>query len=209
MYKYIKRLIDILLSLLLLPFILIITIIFGILIKIEDGGPIFYYADRIGKNKKIFKMIKLRSMKVDAPDIRLEDGSTFNSEDDDRVTKVGKFIRKTSIDELPQIFNIIKGDMSIIGPRPDTPLWIDNYTKEEEIIHTIRPGVTGYNQAINRNSVSTKEKLQQDIYYVNNLSFKLDVKIVILTIKSVLTKKNIYRSKEEDNEKENYDFGSK
>ena len=107
---------------------------------------------------KTFKMFKLRSMKVNAPDIRLADGSTYNGDDDPRVTKFGKFARKTSIDELPQVINILKGDMTFIGPRPDTPVGSAAYTEEEKIILTVRPGVTGYNQAVNRNSVLTKEK---------------------------------------------------
>lgn len=193
MYKKVKRILDILFALLLMPIALLLIVIVGIAIKIEDKGPIFYFADRIGKNGKIFKMYKFRSMIVNAPDIRLEDGSTYNSHNDDRVTRVGKIIRKTSIDEIPQIINIIKGDMSFIGPRPDSAMWINNYTDEERIILTVRPGITGYNQAINRNSVGTKEKLKNDIIYVKNMSLLYDIKILLLTIKSVLFTKNIYR----------------
>ncbi|ANZ99495.1 UDP-phosphate galactose phosphotransferase [Carnobacterium divergens] len=196
MYKVIKRILDFILSIVCLPFIVIIILIFGTLIKIEDRGSIFYFADRIGKNGKIFKMFKFRSMIEDAPDLRMEDGSTFNSADDSRVTKMGKFMRKTSIDEVPQILNVLIGDMSFIGPRPDSAMWIDNYTEEERIIHTVPPGISGYNQVINRNAVSTKEKLQNDIYYVNNMNFWLDMKIVFLTIKTILFSKNVFR--EED-----------
>ena len=139
-------------------------------------------------------MFKLRTMKENAPDIRLSDGSTYNGDDDPRVTKFGKIARKTSIDELPQIINIILGDMSFIGPRPDTPVYLDQYTEEEKIILTVRPGITGYNQALNRNSVLTKEKLKNDIYYVQNLSLWFDIRIVFMTIKTVLTNKNVNRS---------------
>src|SRR5690625_1821049 len=114
MYKYIKRTMDILISLILLIPLLITIIIVGIFIKLDDRGPIFYSSKRLGKDCKVFKMHKFRSMKVRAPDIRNEDGSTYNSEDDPRLTRIGKFLRETSIDELPQIFNVIKGDMSII-----------------------------------------------------------------------------------------------
>ncbi|CAD5899581.1 sugar transferase [Carnobacterium maltaromaticum] len=193
MYKVIKRFLDFILSVICLPFIIIAIIIFGVLIKIEDRGPIFYFADRIGKNGKIFKMFKFRSMVQDAPDLRMEDGSTFNSENDSRVTKLGKFMRKTSIDEVPQILNVLIGDMSFIGPRPDSAMWIDNYSEEERIIHTVAPGISGYNQVINRNSVTTKEKLKNDIYYVNNMDFLLDMRIVFLTIKTILLSKNIFR----------------
>lgn len=143
---------------------------------------------------KTFKMFKFRSMKVNAPDIRLEDGSTYNSEDDPRVTRIGRLIRKTSVDEIPQLINVLIGDMAIIGPRPDLPDDFDTYTEEEKQILTVRPGITGYNQALFRNSVMSKEKLEHDIYYVKNLSFTLDVKIIYWTIKSVLTSSNINRA---------------
>ncbi|HHK5532465.1 TPA: sugar transferase [Bacillus mobilis] len=193
MYKVIKRIIGCIFSLILMPFILLLIIIVGAAIKIEDRGPVFYFADRIGKDGKIFKMFKFRSMKVNAPDIRLEDGSTYNSDNDERVTKVGKFLRKTSIDEIPQAINILKGDMAFVGPRPDSAMWLNNYTKEERIILKVRPGITGYNQAINRNSVGTKEKIKNDIIYVQNVSFLFDIKILIMTVKSVILSKNIYR----------------
>jgi lipopolysaccharide/colanic/teichoic acid biosynthesis glycosyltransferase len=150
-------------------------------------------ANRTGRYGKTFKMFKLRSMKVNAPDIRLADGSTYNGDDDPRVTKFGKFARKTSIDELPQVINILKGDMTFIGPRPDTPIGSAAYTDEEKVILAVRPGVTGYNQAVNRNSVLTKEKLKNDIYYVEHLSLWLDIKIVFMTIATVLGHKNINR----------------
>ena len=133
-------------------------------------------------------------MKVNAPDIRLADGSTYNGEDDPRVTRFGRFARKTSIDELPQVINILKGDMSFIGPRPDTPMYLDKYTDEERIVLTVRPGITGYNQAINRNSVLTKEKLKNDAYYVKHLSLWFDIKIIFMTVIVVLSHKNINRS---------------
>lgn len=193
-YSSVKRLLGIIFSLIALPFVLILIVVVGSAIKIEDGGPIFYMASRIGRNGKIFKMFKFRSMKVDAPDIRMDDGSTYNAENDPRVTKVGRFIRKTSIDELPQILNILIGDMAWIGPRPDSASYLDKYTEEERQILSVRPGVTGWNQAINRNSVGTKEKLQNDIYYVKHMSLRLDLKIIWLTIKTVLSSKDVYRA---------------
>lgn len=193
-YSSVKRLLGIVFSLIALPFVLILIVVVGLAIKIEDGGPIFYMASRIGRNGKIFKMFKFRSMKVDAPDIRMDDGSTYNAENDPRVTKVGRFIRKTSIDELPQILNILIGDMAWIGPRPDSASYLDKYTEEERQILSVRPGVTGWNQAINRNSVGTKEKLQNDIYYVKNMSLRLDLKIIWLTINTVLSSKDVYRA---------------
>ncbi|MGH0949601.1 sugar transferase [Bacillus mycoides] len=201
MYKVIKRILSFIFSLILMPFVLLLIIIVGIAIKLEDRGPVFYFADRIGRDGKIFKMFKFRSMKVNAPDIRLEDGSTYNSDNDERVTKVGKFLRKTSIDEIPQAINILKGDMAFVGPRPDSAMWLNNYTEEERIILKVRPGVTGYNQAINRNSVGTKEKIKNDIIYVKNVSFLFDIKILIMTVKSVLLSENIYREGTNDIDK--------
>lgn len=199
MYKYIKRFMDLILAVVALPCLVISIFFVGLVIKIEDRGPVFYKAARIGKQGKIFAMYKFRSMKVNAPDLRLSDGSTYNSEDDPRVTKVGKFIRKTSIDEIPQLINILIGQMSFIGPRPDSAIWLDNYTDEERIILSVVPGISGYNQVISRNRSSTKEKLQNDIYYVKHQSFSLDTWIFIETIKAVLLSKNVYRKADATN----------
>lgn len=194
---------DLILSIIALPFLLIIIIIFGSIIYFEDKGPIFYNALRLGKDGKTFKMYKLRSMKVNSPDIRNEDGSTFNSENDPRLTKIGRFIRKTSIDEVPQIINIIKGDMSIIGPRPDLPEHMEYYEGNEIRKLEVRPGLTGYNQAYFRNTISWKERIKNDIYYVDNLSFWLDLKIFFRTILAVLKREKIYIVQEKNGEKAN------
>lgn len=195
MYKhFFKRLIDFFIALCAAPFVLIVCVFVWIAIKCDDGGPLFHLASRIGRNGKIFKMLKFRSMIVNAPDLRMPDGSTYNAADDPRVTKVGKFLRRTSIDEIPQLLNVLIGDMALIGPRPDSANYLDKYTEEERQILTVRPGITGWNQAINRNSVLTKEKLQNDIYYVQHLDFLFDCKIIWLTIKSVLSHKDIYRA---------------
>ena len=197
MYKhFFKRLIDFVVSLISLPFVSLLCIIVLVAIKLDDGGPLFHMSSRIGKGGRIFKMIKFRSMIVNAPDLRLEDGSTYNAEDDPRVTRIGSFLRKTSIDEIPQLLNVLIGDMSLIGPRPDSAFYLDHYTQEERVILTVRPGITGWNQAINRNSVGTKDKLQADIYYVDNLSFLFDVKVLLHTAKTVLSHKGIYRMNE-------------
>lgn len=195
MYKScLKRIIDFLIALAAFPFVLILCAIVWVAIKCDDRGPLFHMASRIGKNGRIFKMYKFRSMIVNAPDLRMEDGSTYNAEDDPRVTKVGRLLRKTSIDEIPQLINVLIGDMALIGPRPDSAFYLEHYTPEERIILTVRPGITGWNQAINRNSVGTKEKLQADIYYVNHISFLFDCKVIWLTIKTVLTHKSVYRA---------------
>jgi undecaprenyl phosphate N,N'-diacetylbacillosamine 1-phosphate transferase len=190
--KYFKRIFDLILSLIALPCWFIILILVALIIYFQDKGPIFYNAPRLGKDGKIFKMYKFRSMKVNAPDIRNEDGSTFNSEDDPRLTKIGKFIRKTSLDETPQLLNIIKGDMSIIGPRPDLPEHRELYEENEERKLEVRPGVSGYNQAYYRNTVPWKERIQHDIYYIDHLSLCLDIKIFFKTAVSVLKREDIY-----------------
>ena len=176
--KFIKRIIDIALSLLTLPLIILLIIIIGGLIFFEDRGNIFYNAPRLGKNGKIFKMYKFRSMTENAQDLRNEDGSTFNAEDDPRLTKIGKIIRKTSIDELPQLLNVLKGDMSLIGPRPDLPEHMQLYEGNEARKLEIKPGITGYSQAYFRNSIPWKERIQNDIYYINNWSYDYSNKTI-------------------------------
>lgn len=193
MYKnLLKRVFDLILAIIALPFWLIILVIIGPTIYFQDKGSIFYNAPRLGKNGKIFKMYKLRSMKLNAPDLRNEDGSTFNAEDDPRLTNIGNFIRKTSLDETPQLLNIIKGDMSIIGPRPDLPEHSELYQGNEERKLEVRPGVTGYNQAYFRNTVPWKERIQNDIYYIDRLSWWLDIKIFFKTAKSVLKREDVF-----------------
>lgn len=193
MYRdYFKRMLDLLIAIIAMPFWIVILLVVGTAIYLSDRGPVFYNAARLGKNGKVFKMYKFRSMKVNAPDIRNEDGSTFNSEDDFRLTKIGKFIRKTSIDETPQILNILKNDMSIIGPRPDLPEHFNSYSEEDKRKLDVLPGVTGYNQAYFRNSAEWKDRLKNDVFYVNNLSFRLDIQILFKTIETIVFKRGIY-----------------
>ena len=144
-------------------------------------------------------MYKFRSMRVNAPDIRQADGSTFNSEDDPRLTKVGKFLRKTSLDEAPQVLNVFKGDMSVIGPRPDLPEHKAIYVGNESRKLEIKPGISGYSQAYFRNSIPWKEKIQNDIYYIDNMSFTLDVKIFIKTAFGVLKSEGIFIEQKNSN----------
>lgn len=203
MYKKVfKRLIDIIVSLIALPFILLVLIIFAPIIHFTDKGPVFYNAERLGKDGKVFKMFKLRSMRVNAPDIVNADGSTYNGDDDPRVTKVGRFMRKTSIDELPQFLNVLIGDMSLIGPRAHVTRNYKGYEFLDDVRRRrlcVRPGITGYNQAYFRNSVTSEQKLLNDVYYVDNLSFALDVKVFFKTIFSVLKRENIYVSNSAQN----------
>ena len=189
---FFKRVFDIIIGLCALPFVLLLIFVFGPIIWFQDKGPIFYTGKRIGLNGKPFGMIKFRSMRVNAPDIRLEDGSTYNGDDDPRVTRIGKFMRKTSIDEIPQFLNVLIGQMSFIGPRPDPLDWLDKYKPEERIFLTVKPGITGYNQAYYRNSANSQEKIDHDVYYAKNISFWMDVKIIFKTIKTVLFRENLY-----------------
>lgn len=198
--KFGKRLVDILISTLGLIIFIIIFIPVSIAIYLEDKGPIFYNAPRLGKDGKVFKMYKFRSMKVNAPDLRKADGSTYNGEDDPRLTNVGKFIRKTSLDETPQVLNVLIGNMSIIGPRPDLPEHIEKYVGDELRKLEVLPGITGYSQAYYRNSIEWKERIKHDIYYINNLSLVMDVKIFIKTIMTVLKKEGVYINAESSNE---------
>lgn len=205
--KFLKRLSDLILALVALPFWTIILVIIGPIIYFQDKGSIFYNAPRLGKDGKVFKMYKFRSMKMNAPDLRNEDGSTFNAEDDPRLTKIGKFIRKTSLDETPQLLNIIKGDMSIIGPRPDLPEHRELYEGNEERKLEIRPGVTGYNQAYFRNTVPWKDRIQNDIYYIDHLSWWLDIKIFFKTAISVLKREDVFVTEKNTNSNKNTGVG--
>lgn len=190
--KFGKRFLDILISLIALPFVALAVLVAGIAIVIDDGFPIFYNANRIGKDRKEFKMFKLRSMRNNAPDLRMADGSTYNAPDDPRLTKVGRLLRKSSVDELPQVINVLIGQMSFIGPRPDLPDEALLYEEHEWHRLDVRPGITGYSQAYYRNAIQTKEKYKNDIYYVDHMSFLLDLKILFQTIKSVLGSEGIY-----------------
>lgn len=193
MYRlFFKRLIDIVCGFFGCVLFAVAFIFVAPAIYLTDKGPVFYNATRRGKGGKEFKMYKFRSMYVNSPNLKNKDGSTYNSDNDPRVTKIGKIMRKTSVDELPQFINVLKGDMSLIGPRPTLATKpfseVDPETKRR---YDVRPGITGYAQAYFRNSITQQEKFVHDCFYVDNLSFILDVKIIIETVMSVLASKNI------------------
>ena len=192
----VKRVADFLIGLCALPFLAIIILVVAIAIKLDDGGPVFYKAKRMGKDSKIFDMYKFRSMIVDAPNWTNPDGSTYNAADDDRVTKVGKFIRKTSIDELPQFLNLLIGNMSLVGPRASGAGAVGTYQPDEEAKMKVRPGITGFTQAYYRNGLSVREKRLKDAWYAENVTFALDVKIFFKTIGTVLKTEQVYTNKE-------------
>ena len=191
---FFKRLIDILIGLCALPFVVLVILVFGPIIYFTDKGPVFYNATRAGKDYKPFKMFKLRSMYVNSPDLKNPDGSTYNSDDDPRVTPIGRFLRKTSLDEFPQFLNVLIGDISFIGPRPklwNTQRKMEDMDGDRRKSFMVKPGITGYAQAYFRNSITQDEKFHWDAYYAENISFLMDVKIIFKTLKSVLSRENI------------------
>lgn len=185
MYKnVIKRVCDLILALLLLVLAFIPMIIVAICIKIEDGRPIIYKSKRVGKNGKVFNVYKFRSMKVDRQELH------SNLSHEQMVTKVGKVIRKTSLDELPQLINILKGEMSFIGPRPWIPEYYEWFTGEQKKRSNVLPGISGLAQVKGRNGISIFKKIEYDLYYVEHVSMWLDIKIVFETIVQVFKKTN-------------------
>jgi len=200
---FFKRIIDFLGALFLIILLLPVYIICYILIRINMGSPVLFTQDRPGKNEKIFKIYKFRSMNS-ATD---ENGNLLP--DKDRVTKLGLFLRKTSLDEIPQFFNILKGDMSFIGPRPLLPRYLPFYTTREKLRHTIRPGITGLAQVNGRNNLTWNEKLEFDTQYVERLSFFLYIKIIFTTIVKVLKRSDIKTDGQDpflDEERQNKDI---
>ena len=186
LFSVYQRSLDIVLSLIGLLVGVPIMIIFGILIKLEDKGPMTYKQERMGKGGKRFYIYKLRSMRTDAEKF----GAKWAEKDDPRITKVGRFIRKTRIDEIPQLFNILKGDMSIIGPRPERPSFTIEFNEEiPGFINrlAIKPGLTGWAQVNGGYEITPEEKLVEDLYYIRNRSILLDMKILLKTVKVVLT----------------------
>lgn len=190
--RFAKRILDVALSLVALPFALIIMAVLAPLIRHEDKGPVFYNAPRVGKGGRPFVMYKLRSMRVNAPDLLMEDGSTYNGADDPRMTRIGAFMRKTSLDEVPQVLNVLKGDMSLIGPRPDLQREVDLYEGEEGRKLAVKPGITGYAAVYGRNSLPWHDRLALDVYYVDHVSFGLDARVFFRTFAVVLGQEGVY-----------------
>lgn len=187
MYKiFFKRVIDFTIVLMALLIIWPILLIIYIWLTIANkGAGAVFYQERPGKDCKIFKVIKFKSM----TDERDAEGNLLP--DAERLTKVGKFVRSTSIDELPQLINVLKGDMALIGPRPLLPEYLPYYTEREQLRHTVRPGITGWAQVNGRNNVTWDQKLELDAYYVENLNLAMDVKVFFTTIKNVLGGKDV------------------
>ena len=192
--KFLKRFLDIIISLIFILCFWWLYLIIAILVRMKLGSPVLFKQDRPGLNEKIFKMYKFRTM----TDEKDKDGNLLP--DAERLTKFGKFLRSTSLDEIPEFFNILRGDMSLIGPRPLLVEYLNYYTDDEKKRHNVRPGISGWAQVNGRNSLSWEEKFKYDIEYVEKLSFLFDFKIVLLTIKKVLKREDISDFKEENKE---------
>ena len=190
--KFGKRVCDLVIGVAALPFVLLIIAVLAPFIHFEDKGPVFYNAPRVGLGGRDFKMYKLRSMRVNAPDLVMEDGSTYNGADDPRMTRVGAFMRKTSLDEMPQFLNVLKGDMSVGGPRPDLRRETELYEGEEGLKLTVKPGITGYAAVYGRNSLPWHDRLALDVHYVRNVSFPLDVKVFFKTFSAVFNQEGVF-----------------
>lgn len=186
-----KRGFDILASFVGLIVLSPIMIIVAILVRTKLGYPIFFTQDRVGKDNKIFKMIKFRTM----TDARNKFGELLS--DEERLTPFGQFLRSTSLDELPELINVLKGDMSLVGPRPLLVKYLPLYSKEQARRHNVRPGITGWAQVNGRNSISWNDKFKLDVWYVDNKSFILDIKILIHTVYKVIKRDDINQSETE------------
>ncbi|PWQ96260.1 sugar transferase [Leucothrix arctica] len=188
-YLSTKRALDIIAITTVLPFIAVIMVLTAIAIKLESSGNVFFWQKRVGMNGKVFNMLKFRSMTSDSE----KHGSQFAQSDDMRVTRVGKFIRKFRVDELPQMWNVVKGDMSIIGPRPEQESFVNEFNQtipNYSLRHIVRPGITGLaqtEQGYVADANGTVTKLRYDLYYIRNLSFMTDFQITLKTIYTILT----------------------
>ena len=206
--KYIKRILDFVLSLLALIILSPLMLVLYILVRVKLGKPAIFKQERPGKDEKIFTLYKFRTM----TDEKDENGELLP--DSERLTKFGKTLRSTSLDELPELINILKGDMAIVGPRPLLVRYLPFYTEEERHRHDVRPGLTGLAQISGRNKVAWDRRLKLDVEYVNNCTFKNDIKIVCKTVKKVLKKEDILVGKENilqnlDIEREKINSGNK
>ncbi len=183
--KFFKRLLDVLLSLCILILLSPVYLVLIVLVRIKLGSPVFFKQERPGLNGEIFTLYKFRTM----TDGRDKDGNLLP--DKDRLTPFGKFLRASSLDELPEFFNILKGDMSFIGPRPLLVSYLPYYTERESLRHTVRPGLTGLAQVSGRNFIDWDRRLSKDVEYVEGLSFRMDLKVLFLSVKVVLCRSDV------------------
>ena len=198
--KFFKRFLDIIISLIFILCFWWLYIVIAILVRIKLGSPVLFKQDRPGLNEKKFKMYKFRTM----TDEKDKDGNLLP--DAERLTKFGKFLRSTSLDEIPELWNVLKGEMSLVGPRPLLVDYLGYYSDEENKRHNVKPGITGWAQINGRNALSWEEKFKYDLEYVNNVSFIFDLKIIFLTIKKVIKKEDISDFKNENKEERFDDY---
>ncbi len=195
-YNFFKRSFDIISASIGILFLLPLFIVLAILVKLDSKGPIFFSHKRIGKNGKIIGIYKFRSMVSNSEEVfknfteeqKKEFEKNFKLDDDPRITKIGGFLRKTSLDELPQLLNIIKGDMSVVGPRPIVRAEVEKYGVCADKLFSVKPGLTGFWQANGRSDTTYEERVQMDMYYIDNRSFLLDIRIILKTVISVIRK---------------------
>ena len=186
LYRHIgKRIVDLVLSLILLLLTFPVLLVCCILVRLTMGSPVFFVQKRPGRNGKIFLLIKLRTMQ------NFKDEEGFPLPDKDRLTRLGRFLRSTSIDELPELWNVVIGEMSLVGPRPLLPQYLTRYSEKQSRRHEVRPGLTGLAQINGRNNLDWNRKFELDIHYVDNVSFFLDIKILSITFLRIIQRKNI------------------
>ena len=186
--KYLKRVVDLVTSLIFFICFFWLYILLALLVKLKLGSPVIFKQERPGLNEKIFTMYKFRTM----TDEKDKNGNLLP--DKDRLTKFGRFLRSTSLDEIPELWNVLKGEMSLVGPRPLLVSYLSKYNKYEKRRHEVRPGITGWAQINGRNNTTWADRFKNDIYYVENLSFMLDIKIIIQTFLKVVRRKDINQS---------------
>ena len=186
--KYLKRVVDLVTSLIFFICFFWLYILLALLVKLKLGSPVIFKQERPGLNEKIFTMYKFRTM----TDEKDKNGNLLP--DKDRLTKFGRFLRSTSLDEIPELWNVLKGEMSLVGPRPLLVSYLSKYNKYEKRRHEVRPGITGWAQINGRNNTTWADRFKNDIYYVKNLSFMLDIKIIIQTFLKVVRRKDINQS---------------
>lgn len=189
-----KRTLDVTFSLAALPAAALVLLPAAVAIRLEDGGPVLHVSTRLGRDREPFPMLKLRTMRVGAPDLRNPDGTTFSSPHDPRCTRVGRLLRRTSIDELPQLLNVLAGQMSLVGPRPSPPNSQGSFRPHELRRYDVRPGITGLSQVMLRNEGTLTQRLRIDAYYAGAHSLLGDVYVLVHTVTRVLGGRGVYRA---------------
>lgn len=189
-----KRALDVLVATAALPAAALVAVPAAVAIRLEDGGPVLHVSPRLGRERIPFRMLKLRTMRVGAPDLRNPDGTTYSAVDDPRCTRVGRVLRRASIDELPQLLNVLAGQMSLVGPRPSPPGSQGSFREQDLRRYDVRPGITGLSQVVLRNEGSLVDRLELDARYVDRLSLRLDLWVLARTAGRVLGGTGVYRS---------------